>query len=104
VRAQSGTPVARTFTVGGLNQGTVTILAEPVGEERLPNVATADLQISKDFSIGSRGARISPEVHMFNTFNANTVTSINTASGANYNTVLNFLSPRIFRFGVRVKF
>jgi outer membrane receptor protein involved in Fe transport len=103
LRAQSGTPVARTFTVSGLNQGTVTILAEPVGVERLPNVATADLQFSKDFTFGKTG-RISPEVHMFNIFNANTVTSTNTASGANYNTVLNFLSPRIFRFGVRINF
>ncbi len=104
LRAQSGQPIARTFTVGGLNQGTVTILAEPVGAERLPSVATVDLQVSKDFNIGSGGARISPEVHIFNLLNANTVTDMNVASGANYGNVFNFLSPRIFRFGVRVNF
>jgi hypothetical protein len=103
-RAQSGTPVARTFTVGGLSQGTITVLAEPVGAQRLPSVYTADLQFAKDFTVGERGLVISPEVHMFNIFNANTVTDQNMASGANYLRVINFLSPRIFRFGVRVKF
>jgi hypothetical protein len=103
-RAQSGQPVARTFTVGGLAQGTITVLAQPVGAQRLPSVATADLTFTKDFALGERGVLITPEMEIFNIFNANTVTNQNMASGANYQRVINFLSPRIFRFGVRVKF
>ena len=53
IRAQTGQPTARTFTVSGLNQGTVTILAEPIGGRRLPNVFTADLTVSKSFALGA---------------------------------------------------
>ena len=102
LRAQSGAPYARTFTVGGLNQGTVTILAEKNGESRLESVATFDLTFGKTFRTGR--TTIMPELAMFNIFNANDVYDINTASGANFGRVINFLAPRIFRFGVRVNF
>ncbi|MGH9332676.1 MAG: hypothetical protein ACRD21_02885, partial [Vicinamibacteria bacterium] len=102
IRAQSGAPYARTFTVGGLNQGTVTILAERNGDSRLGSVATADVTIGKTFRTGR--ASIMPEIAMFNIFNANEIFEINTASGANFGRVIGFLAPRIFRFGVRVNF
>ncbi len=102
VRAQSGAPYARTFTVTGLNQGTITVLAERNGDSRLGSVATFDLTFGKTFRTGR--AAIIPELAMFNIFNANEVFEINTASGANFGRVINFLAPRIFRFGVRVNF
>jgi len=102
IRAQSGAPYARTFTVGGMPQGTVTILAEKNGDSRLESVATADVTFGKTFRTGRTS--IVPEFSLFNIFNANEITSINTASGANFGRVINFVAPRIFRVGVRVNF
>jgi hypothetical protein len=103
MRAQSGTPYARTFTVGGLNQGTVTILAEKNGDSRLESVATADVTLGWTYRT-ERGVSIMPEFALFNIFNANDVTQVNTASGANFGRIINFIAPRVFRVGVRVNF
>ncbi len=102
MRYQTGQPVARTFFAGGLNQGGATILAAPIGTDRLDNVTTFDFALFRDFMVGD--VRISPEVNLFNITNQNTVTAINTSSGANYNRVSNYLSPRIARFAVRIHF
>ncbi len=102
VRAQSGAPFARTFTVAGLNQGTITVLAEKNGDARLESVATADVTLG--WTYRTEKVSFMPEFALFNIFNANDVTQINTASGANYNRIINFIAPRIFRVGVRVTF
>jgi hypothetical protein len=102
LRYQTGAPFARTFTVAGLNQGTITVLAEPFGAERLPNVTTGDITFAKSFKVG-RG-NLEGSVDVFNIANANDVTSLNVSSGSRYNQVLNFLSPRVVRFGVRYNF
>lgn len=103
-RAQTGQPIARTFQVSGLNQGTNTILSGPIGSERLPGVVTADITIAKAFDLGRGNMALVPEVAIFNIANANTVTSVITSSGSAFGQVLNFLSPRIFRFGMRFNF
>ena len=74
----------------------------PVGTERLDNVTTFDIALFRDFQAGRY--RISPEFNLFNITNQNTVTAINTSSGANYGRVANYLSPRIARFAIRVHF
>ncbi len=102
MRYQTGQPIARTFFASGLNQGGATILATPVGSERLPNVTTFDIAFFKDIQAGR--VRISPEMNIFNITNANTDTTLNTSSGSNYGNPLNYLSPRIIRFAVRVHF
>jgi hypothetical protein len=102
VRAQSGAPYARTFTVTGLNQGTVTVLAEKNGDSRLESVATADVTLG--WTYRTERVSIMPEFALFNIFNANDIFSINAASGATFGRVLGFLAPRIFRVGVRVNF
>ncbi len=102
MRYQTGAPVGRTFFVSGLNQGGATILAVPVGTERLDNVTTFDIALFRDFRTGR--FRISPELNLFNITNQNTVTAINTSSGANYDRIANYLSPRIARFAIRVYF
>ncbi len=102
MRYQTGQPVARTFFADGLNQGGATILAAPIGTDRLDDVTTFDFALFRDFMVGD--VRISPEVNLFNVTNQNTVTAINTASGANYNRLSNYLSPRIARFAIRIHF
>ncbi|HXV59781.1 MAG TPA: hypothetical protein VEK15_03740, partial [Vicinamibacteria bacterium] len=102
VRAQTGQPITRTFIVRGLNQGTQTIKAETVGSQRLSSVGTADITVAKDFVLGA--GRLEVAGSLFNIFNANTISDINLASGSSYGQVLNFLSPRIFRIGVKYRF
>ncbi len=102
MRYQTGAPVGRTVFVGGLNQGGASILAVPVGTERLDNVTTFDIALFRDFQMGRY--RIAPELNLFNITNQNTVTAINTSSGGNYGRVANYLSPRIARFAIRVHF
>ncbi len=102
VRYQTGAPFGRTFFVSGLNQGGASILAVPVGTERLPNVTTFDIAFFKDLNAGRY--RISPEMNIFNITNENTDTTLNTSSGSNFGNPLNYLSPRIIRFAVRVSF
>lgn len=102
MRYQTGQPVARTFWVAGLNQGGASILAAPVGSERLPNVTTFDLALFRDFMIGD--VRISPEINIFNITNENTTTALNTSSGSAYGNISNFLSPRIIRGAIRIYF
>jgi hypothetical protein len=41
---------------------------------------------------------------IFNALNLNTVTQINSVSGPAYNRVIDFIPPRILRFGARVRF
>ena len=41
---------------------------------------------------------------IFNALNINSITSINTQSGANYARIVDFIAPRILRFGVRMRF
>ena len=102
MRYQTGQPIARTFLVRDLNQGSATILAAPIGSERLSNVTTFDIALFRDFYAG--WARIAPELNIFNITNSNTETQLNTAAGSAYGNVLNFLSPRIIRFAIRVHF
>lgn len=102
MRYQTGQPVARTFWVSGLNQGGASILAAPVGSERLPNVTTFDMALFRDFLIGD--VRISPEINIFNITNKNTTTALNTSSGSAYGNISNFLSPRIIRGAIRIYF
>lgn len=102
LRYQTGQPLTRTFPVRGLPQGTFTVLAVPVGTERLPNVTTGDVTVAKAFEPG-RGV-LTVEGSLFNIANANIITDINTSSGSAFGNVTNFLSPRIFRFGVKYQF
>jgi len=102
MRYQSGAPFGRTFTVAGLNQGTITVLAETVGTQRLPNVITGDISVGKSFNLPK--GRFEASFDLFNIANANTVTSQRVNSAANYAGVLNFLSPRVFRLGIRYSF
>jgi len=102
MRYQTGAPVGRTIWVGGLTQGGASILAVPVGTERLDNVTTFDIAFFRDFHVGRY--RISPEINLFNITNQNTVTAINTSSGGNSGRVSSYLAPRIARFALRVHF
>jgi hypothetical protein len=111
---RQGYPFPRSISVtnrgGGL--GTATILLDPLGDTRLPNVAMFDFRVDKVFQF--RQIRLIPSVDIFNVTNANTVQSqrrsmysFNHSRGtgsspSNANLISSIISPRIIRFGVKV--
>jgi len=107
-KVQSGTPYARVVTIRSdingvpLNQGSVTVYAEPRGIRRFPTLSLLDLRFSKRFSMGRH--RIEAIVDLFNLANANTVTSINGNTGPAFGVPLAILGPRVVRVGARYSF
>jgi hypothetical protein len=101
-RVQSGQPFPRVIQVRNLNQGTVNVYAEPVGERRLPTVTTLDLRCSKNFDL-LRG-RLGLSLDVFNVMNANTVLAAQNLSGPAYMTPTALLAPRIARLGISYQF
>lgn len=107
-RAQSGTPWARVVTlrndVNGipLNQGTVSIYAEPRGSRTFPAVRMLDLRVAK--SMRFRQHSLEGILDLFNVANASTITSINGQTGPRFGAPLAILGPRVLRLGVRYAF
>lgn len=103
----SGTPYARTvnsFSAIGrnLNQGNVAVLATERNSESLPTQHLLDLRVGYDLPV--QKGNISLVLDIFNALNKNTVTQITSLSGPAYNRVIDFVPPRILRFGARVRF
>ena len=107
-KAQSGTPWTRVVTIRNdignvpLNQGSVSVNAEPRGVRRFPTVKMIDLRVSKSFSVDRH--RLEGMLDVFNVANANTITSINGQTGPQFGAPLAILGPRVFRLGVRYSF
>jgi hypothetical protein len=97
------TPYHRAFRLGGNQQGaTQNVLVAPEATSfRLDDVQTLDLRIEKEFAVRDLGITVG--VDLFNALNESTVLFrnpvLNTGSG---DFVQEVLSPRIFRFGVRL--
>jgi len=79
-------------------------------DSRLPNVTNLDLRLAKDISLAGKAA-LNLSIDAFNVLNSHTVLDRNTLLdvGANgtdpiYNHISTLMSPRILRFGARVKF
>ncbi len=107
-RAQSGVPFPRQIQVGDpssptpLNQGPITIFAEPVGATRLPFTKTLDLSFEKRFNVSNGNLGVS--VDIFNLFNSNTVLDAGSLSGPAFLLPKVILAPRLARLGVRYDF
>lgn len=85
------------------------LVSSSFDDSRLPNVTNLDLRLAKDIMFGSFGLNLSVDV--FNVLNTHTVLDRNTlldvgADGTlpQYNHISTLMSPRIVRFGARVKF
>ncbi len=86
---------------GGI--GRIEVPLEPTGEPRLDNLWYADLRLEKAFFFGRRDVSVMMDI--FNLLNANPV--LDRERRQNYDTankVRDVLSPRVVRFGVRVRF
>jgi carboxypeptidase family protein len=102
---QSGPVFTRTVLTpeGFLNQGQITIYAEPRDEsDRLDTLSTMDLRGSKQFRVGK--GTFEALVEVYNLFNSNTVLSANPLTGPAFGDPTEVLAPRIVRFGGRFSF
>ncbi|MDQ3070640.1 MAG: carboxypeptidase regulatory-like domain-containing protein [Acidobacteriota bacterium] len=87
-------PLARNKTVG---------LFDENGEDRLPNVASLDFRVGKQF--GFQRARINLDLDMFNVLNSATVLGRQyDLRLAAFNSVREIMNPRVIRVGLRVGF
>jgi hypothetical protein len=102
LRYTTGQPVAQVITVRGLSQGTVSVLAQPVGAVRLDNVTLWDLRGSKIFTLGR--SRMEATVDVFNLLNQAASTVINVNAGPLFGQPISILPPRIARLGLKFTF
>ena len=85
------------------NLKTVILVADEVGDYRLPNVTTLDLRVGKEFAW--QRLRLNLDFDLFNALNASTVLGrqydlrLSTADD-----VLEIMNPRVLRLGARFSF
>jgi hypothetical protein len=96
-------PIILNLNAGG--DGTLRALATPaVDTVRYPNLWDLDLRLAKNFRFGQSGSA-SFIFDCFNVFNSNTVLNVTrSADSPVFGEINELLSPRIFRFGVRLGF
>jgi hypothetical protein len=100
LRHQSGQPFGRTFTTSQLRYATtVTVLAEPVGSQRLDDVTLLDLRAVKRVRL-PRGLQLALFFDVFNALNANPEQNLIWSSGPSYFRPLSIVSPRVSKVGV----
>ena len=104
---QAGSPFTRTVNAVSslgrtLNQGNVEIHAGRRNDESYANVNLLDVRLNYDLPL--ERTNISFALDIFNALNANTVTRVNSLSGGNFNRVIDFVPPRVLRFGAKVRF
>ena len=118
-RLESGPFITRTVQIAGLNQGTVTVNAEPRGSLTLDRLPTLDLRLGKTFRLGPNA--IEADMDVFNVTNENTVFNVRTGSNTitvreggsptgtariipQFLSPIGILGPRIIRFNLTYKF
>ncbi len=104
----SGRPFTRTVNSASalgrnLNQGNVVVLTGERHAESLDPLHLLDLRVGYELP-ALQGARVSLVLDIFNALNVNTVNNMSALSGPAYARVLDFVPPRILRFGARVRF
>lgn len=100
LRHQSGQAFGRTFTQK-LGNGTVTILAEPVGTRRTDHVTIVDLRVEKSVPL-KETRRVAVFLDIFNCLNANPELNSIWSSGASFLRPVTIVPPRIVRIGMKV--
>ena len=85
-----------------LNQGNVVVLTGKRNEDSFDAVNVLDFRVSYEVPI--RQSHIALQLDAFNVFNENTVLDQQLLSGSTFGRVVNFVPPRIFRFGAKLRF
>jgi hypothetical protein len=108
----SGQPYTRTIRSSdlglSLSQGVVTIYADEKGTQRLPDRTNIDFRLSKIFNLPGRLGGVDLMLDVFNIFNDNAATSLETISSNpslyTYGKILGLVTPRMLRLGARWTF
>ena len=80
--------------------GTVFVVLDKVGENRLPNYQNVDFHVDRAVKVGT--VRFVPSLDVFNVANFNTVQAIRgTQNASNANQIQAILAPRVVRFGIK---
>ncbi|MCU1381780.1 MAG: hypothetical protein JWL71_477 [Acidobacteria bacterium] len=80
--------------------GTVFVVLDPIGSNRLPNYQNVDFHVDRAVKVGT--VRFVPSVDVFNVGNFNTIQAIRgTQNAANANQIQAILAPRVVRFGIK---
>jgi hypothetical protein len=101
--ARQGYPFEQTVRVANRpnGAGSVDVLLDGVGENRLPNYQNLDFHVERPVKAGN--VRLVPSLDVFNVMNANTVQAIRgTQNATNANQIQAVVAPRVIRFGVRI--
>ncbi|HET7618181.1 MAG TPA: TonB-dependent receptor plug domain-containing protein, partial [Vicinamibacterales bacterium] len=118
-RLESGPYITRTLDVRGLNQGTITVNAEPRGSVTLDKLPTLDLRVGKIFHFGIHQMEV--DMDIYNVTNSNTVYDVRRETGvisvndsgdpngqvrdiARFGSPIGVLGPRVVRFNVSYRF
>lgn len=103
---QRGFPENTTVSVGNntiaLTQGTTTLLVEPRGTTRLPDLNQLDMSFRKIFRAG--GKVYQPRLDVYNMLNDSTVIARVTTLGSSYGAVNNIQRGRLIKLGMHVDF
>ena len=68
-----------------------------------PRLQQLDVRLSRTFRLAG-GARIQPQVNLFNILNSSPILGITTRLGPAFNVPNNVLDPRLVKFGVNMTF
>ncbi|MCA1585123.1 MAG: TonB-dependent receptor [Acidobacteria bacterium] len=103
----AGAPFTRTVNAvsalgRNLNQGNVVIHAGERNVDSYDNVHVVDVRLNYDLPMVRPNTSLALDI--FNATNTNTVTRVNSLSGAAFNRVTEFVPPRVVRFGIKVRF
>jgi hypothetical protein len=83
------------------NGGTVDVLLDAVGENRLPNFQNVDFHVERPITF--MHAHLVPSVDVFNVGNFNTIQALQRQQNATIaNQISAVVAPRVIRFGIRV--
>lgn len=84
--------------------GSVIVVLDKLGENRLPTVQQFDLRVDRPFTLAGR-MKVTASMDVFNLLNTNTTLAQRRIQNAtNANTIANIVAPRVLRFGVRMTF
>jgi len=83
------------------NGGTVDVLLDAVGENRLPNFQNVDFHVERPIRL--LNSHIVPSLDIFNLGNFNTIQALQRQQNSTIaNQISSVVAPRVIRFGIRV--
>lgn len=103
LRATSGLPYTREWTVTDLDQGPVTVRAETRGASSADTSVTLDLRLERAWTMGAR-SEMSALFEIFNATDDDSVLSYGNRTGVDYGAPRTVRPPRFVRLGLRLSF